>query len=313
MIENQKNIELLLDGSVPHLSRAITLCESGLSDDKKKANELIQQIIGSTGSSVRVGVTGPPGVGKSTFINALGEELVKSGKKLAVLSIDPVSQITGGSLLADKTRMSQLIENDHVYIRPSIGGADEKGIARSTRQSILLCEAAGFDVVIVESAGIGQVEVSLRNLVDIMILLVQPEGGDELQAMKKGINELADVFVINKCDGELLNAALQSGRYYKSHFGNKEVFNCSSIENIGVNEVSEFLIELAPSKFLDLRKSQNNVWLRELIQNELIDYFLNRHDPESLIDKYLDLIEDKKIAPGVASQEIISKWLKSKG
>ena len=184
------------------LARAITLIESTRPDRQALGQEILEGLVGATGGAVRVGLTGPPGVGKSTFIEALGLHLLGLGHRVAVLAVDPTSPLTGGSILGDKTRMERLAQEERAFIRPSPSGGALGGVAHRTREALLLCEAAGFDVVVVETVGIGQSEVAVRSLVDFFGVLLQPGAGDELQGLKRGVLELADALVVNKADGE---------------------------------------------------------------------------------------------------------------
>jgi LAO/AO transport system kinase len=184
------------------LARAITLIESTRPDRQALGQEILEGLVASTGGAVRLGLTGPPGVGKSSFVEALGLHLLGRGSRVAVLAVDPSSPVTGGSILGDKTRMERLAQDERAFIRPSPSGGALGGVAHRTRESLLLCEAAGFDVVIVETVGIGQSEVAVRSLVDFFAVLLQPGAGDELQGLKRGVLELADALVVNKADGE---------------------------------------------------------------------------------------------------------------
>ncbi|MGC4021554.1 MAG: methylmalonyl Co-A mutase-associated GTPase MeaB [Cyclobacteriaceae bacterium] len=192
----------LLNGSTVALARAITLCESSRSDDQKKASQLLTKVGLNAGNSIRIGITGSPGVGKSTFIEAFGKHLTSHGKKIAILAIDPSSTKTKGSILGDRTRMEELSKDKLAFIRPTATGNSLGGVADKTREAILLCEAAGYEIIIVETVGVGQSETAVRNMVDFFLLLQLPGGGDELQGIKKGIMEMADGIVITKADGE---------------------------------------------------------------------------------------------------------------
>jgi LAO/AO transport system kinase len=189
------------------IAKTITLLESRRAEDRERGQEVLDALMPETGRAIRVGITGPPGVGKSSFIEALGLSLVARGHALAVLAIDPSSPVSGGSILGDKTRMERLAREPHAYIRPTPSGGTLGGVAHRTREAMLVCEAAGFDVVIVETVGVGQSEVEVHSMVDLFAVLLQPGAGDELQGIKKGILELADVLVVNKADGELRAAA----------------------------------------------------------------------------------------------------------
>ena len=197
------------------LSRAITLAESRRADDQEHAQELIADLLPKTGEAIRVGITGVPGAGKSTIIEALGLELIRKGHKVAVLTIDPTSARTGGSILGDKTRMHKLSAEQDVYIRPSPSGGVLGGVSRKTREAMLLCEAAGFDVIIVESVGVGQSEAELAEMVDCLMLLLVPGAGDDLQGIKRGIMELSDLIVVNKADGDRVPLAKRARGDYR--------------------------------------------------------------------------------------------------
>ncbi len=189
------------------LARAITLVESTRPDHREQARELVDAILPQTGGSIRLGVSGPPGVGKSTFIEALGLHLTGAGHRMAVLAVDPTSSRSGGSILGDKTRMEKLSKQPGAFIRPSPSGRELGGVARRTREALLLCEAAGFDVVVVETVGVGQSEIAVAELTDLFVLLASPAGGDDLQGIKRGIMELADLVLVTKADGDLAAAA----------------------------------------------------------------------------------------------------------
>lgn len=197
------------------LSKAITLIESSLAEDQQQAGELMDAILSLTGNSIRVGITGVPGVGKSTFIEVFGKHLTSIGKKVAVLTVDPSSQLTKGSILGDKTRMDGLAKNPLAFIRPSASGNTLGGVAGQTRETILLCEAAGYDVIIIETVGVGQSEVAVKNMADFFLLLMLAGAGDELQGIKKGIMEMADAVVITKADGENLKQAKEAQAEYR--------------------------------------------------------------------------------------------------
>lgn len=232
------------------LARAITLVESTLPEDRARAAALVDALLARSGGSWRVGISGAPGVGKSTFVEALGTWLVDAGHRVAVLAVDPTSARSGGSVLGDKTRMESLGRRPEAFIRPSPSGRARGGIARGTRDSVLLCEAAGFDVVLVETVGVGQSETEVDSLVDAFVVLVAPGGGDELQGIKRGITELADLVVVTKADGELAGAARQAAADYRHalhllrprHQGwVPEVLLCSAPTGVGIPDVWEAL------------------------------------------------------------------------
>jgi len=228
------------------LARSITKIESTRDDDRAEAEALLDEVLSASGGSVRVGITGTPGVGKSTFIDGLGSRLIEQGKRVAVLAVDPTSNRTGGSILGDKTRMSHLAAKAQAFIRPSPSGGFAGGVGRRTHDAILLCEAAGFDVVIVETMGVGQAEVAVADVTDIFLLLVGPGGGDDLQGIKRGVMELADVVAINKADGSLADAAITTAADYQHAIGlvrskwpniRTEVLTCSAKTGQGIDDV----------------------------------------------------------------------------
>ncbi|ANK81101.1 MAG: ATPase/protein kinase [Rhizobiales bacterium NRL2] len=209
----------IADGNRRALARAITLVESSRADHRTQAQELLEKLVGRAGGAVRLGISGTPGVGKSTFIEAFGQHLTAAGHRVAVLAVDPSSKRTGGSILGDKTRMEHLARDPNAFIRPSPSGGTLGGVARRTRETMLLVEAAGYDVVLVETVGVGQSETTVAEMVDLFMLLLSPGGGDELQGIKRGVMELADLIVINKADGDLLAAAKRAATEYRGALG----------------------------------------------------------------------------------------------
>ena len=285
-------IEGIRSGDRRSLARAITFAESTRPEHRVIADAVLEAVLPSTGNAVRVGISGPPGVGKSTFIEAIGNHIISQGLRLAVLAIDPSSRLTGGSILGDKTRMGELANQPNAFIRPSPGSGQLGGVARRTREAMLLCEAAGFDVVIVETIGVGQSEVAVSDMVDLFALLVSPGGGDELQGIKRGIMELADLVIVNKADGDLAAAAARTRGDYASavhllrpkwESWSTEVVACSALNNIGIEE-----IWLAVKRFEETTRSsgelvtaraeQATAWLWSEIDDTLLDRF--RADPQ---------------------------------
>lgn len=244
-----RNVDALVEGIRARdraaLAKAITLVESGRDDHRAQAVELLDRLVGDAGEAVRVGVTGAPGAGKSTFLEALGLHLVSAGHQVAVLAIDPSSSVTRGSILGDKTRMPRLAASDQAYIRPTPSGGGTGGVARRTREATLLCEAFGFDVVLVETVGVGQSDVAVAELVDLVLLLVPPGGGDDLQGIKRGVMEHADVVVVTKADGDLAATARHTASDYRHALhllrGHNDweppVLTCSSVAGEGIAEV----------------------------------------------------------------------------
>lgn len=269
------------------LARAITLAESTRADHRAIADAVLDAVLPSTGDAVRVGISGPPGVGKSTFIEAFGTHIVDRDHRLAVLAVDPSSRRSGGSILGDKTRMVDLANNPGAFIRPSPGGTQLGGVARRTREAMLLCEAAGFDVILVETIGVGQSEVAVADMVDVFTLLVAPGGGDELQGIKRGIMELADLVVVNKADGDLAAAAGRTRADYanavhllrpKWDSWATEVLACSALTGAGIDEVwaaiERFEATVTDSgELATARAAQATAWLWSEIGDSLLDRF----------------------------------------
>lgn len=301
----------ILAGDVQALSSAITLVESNAEGHRQEAQKLIQMCLPASGKSVRVGITGVPGVGKSSFIEVFGKVLTENGKKVAVLAIDPSSSISGGSILGDKTRMNALSQNPNVFIRPSAAGETLGGVARKTRESIVLCEAAGFDMILIETVGVGQSETVVKSMVDFFLLLMLSGAGDELQGIKKGIMEMADALVITKADGDNIRPANRASQEYRNalHLFPKndndwipQVFTCSAHEGTNVERVFE-VIESFENQvkingyFEKNRKSQDRKWLRETLNELLLRGFYGNAD---LLIEY-GVIEQKMIAGELTS------------
>lgn len=277
-----------MSGNRIMLSRAITLVESTLPSDRELAHQVMEQVLPHAGKSVRIGITGVPGVGKSTFIEAFGNYLLaQHGKRLAVLAVDPTSQRTGGSILGDKTRMETLSTQPNAYIRPSAAGKTLGGVARSTRESILLCEAAGFDVIFVETVGVGQSETAVHEMVDFFLLLMLAGAGDELQGIKKGIMEMADAIAITKADGQNLHQATSAQAEYQSALHlfplgpsgwSPKVTLCSAYERTGLSTVWGAIEEYVAltrqnGYFYRRRQEQNLHWLKQTIRQSLEEMF----------------------------------------
>jgi len=283
----------LLGGDTRALARAVTLLESTRADHRAAARRLLGRIAPRAGGAVRIGISGAPGVGKSTFIEALGLHILEAAHRLAVLAVDPSSPRTGGSLLGDKTRMERLVQGGRAFVRPSPSGGALGGVARRTREAILACEATGFDVVIVETVGTGQSEGAVAHLSDLFILLIAPGGGDELQGLKRGIVELADIVVVNKADGELAGAARRIRDDYASALGlvrprsalwRPPVLLASAIEDTGIAEVWQAILAFrdahaGPEGIAARRAAQARAWLWEAVEDGLRDHL--RRDARS--------------------------------
>lgn len=251
-MDSRPTLDSLLSGDRRALAKCITLIESTRPKDREAADRLIEQALPHAGNSLRIGISGVPGVGKSTFIESFGLHLVKTGKRVAVLAVDPSSPIAGGSILGDKTRMPELSRSDDAFIRPSPTSGITGGIAQKTRESMLLCEAAGYDMILVETVGVGQAEVEVHGMVDFFLVLMVPNAGDDLQGIKRGITELVDGIVINKADGESIALAMQAKQHYQSamnllrgdhEFWKPRVLTCSALEQTNLDEVWSMINE----------------------------------------------------------------------
>jgi len=302
------------------LAKTITLIESSLPAHQTMAREVIDLLIPHTGKAVRLGITGVPGAGKSTFIESFGTMLVGKGKKVAVLAIDPSSVRSRGSILADKTRMEKLSVAENAFVRPSPSGGTLGGVARKTKETMLVCEAAGFDVVIVETVGAGQSEVAVASMVDFFLVLMIPGAGDEIQGIKKGIVELADAIVINKTDGENVAKANLAKRQYEMalHFlkpfssnWTPPVLTCSALEMTGIEEVWETVAEYtkrlgATGELEAKRKTQNIDWLRFLVQQGLREWFYKKPYIQKMIPPIEKEVEEGAIAPTTAADRLLA-------
>ena len=313
-------IEAILKGDISSLSRAITLIESKNPKHLEKANEVIKGCLPHANNSVRIGITGVPGVGKSTFIETLGKHLITQGKKVAILAVDPSSSITKGSILGDKTRMADLVKETNAYIRPSASGDSLGGVARKTRETIILCEAAGFDTIIIETVGVGQSETAVHSMVDFFLLLKLAGAGDELQGIKRGIIEMADAIVINKADGDNLKPAKLAKVEFtralhlyplKDSTWIPKVSLCSAIEDKGVDEVwktiKEYLSITSENDFFNQkRKVQNKYWLLQTIDEHLKNEFYSNSKIKKELEQQLKLIEESKTTPFAAAEYLLS-------
>lgn len=298
----QDYIDGVLKNDLTILARAITLVESNRRDHQLLAQQVLDALMPHTGTSIRVGITGVPGVGKSTFIESLGMLLVEQGLRVAVLAIDPTSSLRGGSILGDKTRMARLSMHTSAFIRPSPSQGSLGGVHRKTRETMLLCEAAGFDVVLVETVGVGQSETRVADMVDTFLVLMLSGAGDELQGIKKGILEVADLLAINKADGDNMLAAQKARRAYKNAihlFAQRDanwippVLTCSAITNDGVDEVWETILEhretaIESGGFQARRHKQQKHWLWDIVEQEWMARFRERtkdvlHDVENQV------------------------------
>lgn len=320
----QELINGILSGNIAALSRAITLVESTNEAHLAKANEVINACLPHANKSVRIGITGVPGVGKSTFIEAFGKYLTGLGKKVAVLAVDPSSTISHGSILGDKTRMEELVKDPNAYIRPSASGETLGGVARKTRETITLCEAAGFDTILIETVGVGQSETAVHSMVDFFLLLKISGAGDELQGIKRGIMEMADAIVINKADGDNIkkaklakvefNRALHLFPAKKSGW-TPTTATCSAITHEGIPEVWDTIVKFlkltkANNYFFEKRKEQNQYWMLETINEQLKTNFYNHPEIQKLLDTTKKAVQNDEISPFAAAQLLLEKYFK---
>ncbi|MFD0862526.1 methylmalonyl Co-A mutase-associated GTPase MeaB [Sungkyunkwania multivorans] len=322
--KKQPTVSALVKGILANdktaLSRAITLVESTNSKHTEKANTIINQCLPHANKSVRIGITGVPGVGKSTFIETFGSFLTTKGKKVAVLAVDPSSSLTKGSILGDKTRMEALVKDENAFIRPSPSGESLGGVARKTRESIILCEAAGFDTILIETVGVGQSETAVHSMVDFFLLLKLAGAGDQLQGIKRGIIEMADAIVINKADGDNLKAAKIARTEFKRALHlyptkesgwQPEVTTCSAINNEGIPEIWEMIsnyMEITSDNghFQKKRKEQNKFWLLQTIDERLKADFYQDKKIKKELEAQLQLIEKDKTTPFAAAQYLLA-------
>ncbi len=305
------------------LARAITLIESTKIDHLGEGEALLEALLPHSGSSVRVGISGVPGVGKSTFIERLGLDLVGAGHKVAVLAVDPSSRVSGGSILGDKTRMEELSRHPAAFIRPSPTGGTLGGVARRTREAMLICEAAGFDVVIVETVGVGQSETAVAEMVDIFLLLLLPGGGDELQGIKKGIVELADVVVVNKADGDLAAAAERAAAEYHAALGllrapnpnwRPPVLRCSALTGAGIAEVWETVQEHkavmeANGARAAKRSAQAGAWMWSEVREGLLREFREHPEVSAALADLEAEVRAGQTPPTAAARRLIRLFL----
>ncbi len=317
-------VEGILNGNITALSRAITLVESTNSAHLERANEVINTCLPHANKSIRIGITGVPGVGKSTFIEAFGKYLTSLGKKVAVLAVDPSSTISHGSILGDKTRMEELVKDKNAYIRPSASGETLGGVARKTRESITLCEACGFDTIIIETVGVGQSETAVHSMVDFFLLLKISGAGDELQGIKRGIMEMADAIVINKADGDNVRksnlAKVEFGRALHLFPAKKSGWiptasTCSAITHDGISEVWETILkflELTKTNnyFFEKRKEQNQYWMLETINEQLKTNFFNHPEIQKLLEENKKAVQNDEISPFAAAMILLDTYFK---
>lgn len=315
----------ILQGDRVILSKGITLTESKLAIDQAMAEELINELLPKTGQSIRIGITGIPGVGKSTFIEAFGEYVTAKGKKVAVLAVDPSSQLTRGSIMGDKTRMNELSRNPSAFVRPSPTGMHLGGIAAKSREAMLLCEAAGFDVILVETVGVGQSETMVRGMVDFFLLLMIAGAGDELQGIKKGIMEMADAIVVNKADGDNVPATKRAVQEYKQAVHlfapapsgwTTQVTSCSSLQSEGLDTIWELVesyhTQMTNNGYLNRQRAgQNLSWMDQHIDSLLKEEFRMwvREEAKEL----REAVQRNEVSPLSAARQLFASYKKKKG
>ena len=315
-------VEAILQGDITMLSRAVTLVESALPSDQKMAQAVIEKCLPHAGKSIRLGITGVPGAGKSTFIDEIGTLLTGKGKKLAVLAIDPSSERSKGSILGDKTRMERLSTDPNAFVRPSPSAGSLGGVARKTRESIILCEAAGFDTIIVETVGVGQSETAVHSMVDFFLIIQLAGTGDELQGIKRGIMEMADGIAINKCDGNNIEKAKVARNQFQNALHlfpphesgwSPEAVTCSAVEGNGVNDVWDMVERYVAHTqnngfFEDKRTQQAKYWMFESINEQLKDNFYQNKTIEDLLQHYEQRVLQNEVSSFIAAHELLETY-----
>jgi LAO/AO transport system kinase len=309
----------ILNGDITILSRAVTMVESARSDHQELAREIIEQCLPHAGKSIRLGITGVPGAGKSTFIESLGMHIIRNGGKLAVLAIDPSSEKSKGSILGDKTRMEQLSGEKNAYIRPSPSAGSLGGVARKTRETIVLCEAAGFDTIFIETVGVGQSETAVHSMVDFFLLIMLAGAGDELQGIKRGIMEMADAIAINKADGSNIDRAKLAQAEYRSALHlfppstsgwEPKVKTCSALNHVGIADIWDMVLEYvqhtkANEYFTRNRLSQSSYWMFESINETLRSNFYHHPLIKHKLEEYLRLVSCDQKSSFLAAGELL--------
>jgi LAO/AO transport system kinase len=315
-------VEGIRGGDRRALARAITTVESTRADHREHAVVLLDELLPDTGRAMRIGISGPPGVGKSTFIEAFGLHLLGHGHRVAVLAVDPSSSLTGGSILGAKTRLVELGRHPDAFIRRSPGGGHLGGVARRTREAMLLCEAFGFDVVIIETIGVGQSEIAVADMVDLFLLLVSPGGGDELQGIKRGIMELADLVVVNKADGDLAAAAGRTAREYANalHLMRPKwpgwtapALQCSALTGAGIaavwDAVESFRTTVEADGSLErARAAQATAWMWSEVRDDLLDRFRANHRVHALLPTLEAEVAAGTTSPTAAARRLLEAF-----
>jgi LAO/AO transport system kinase len=312
-------IKGIFSNNIAIVSKAITIIESTKPEHRSIANEIIECCISKKHDTIRIGITGVPGAGKSTFIEKFGSLLTRSGKKVAVLAVDPSSSRTKGSILGDKTRMQELVKNPSAYIRPSASGSSLGGVTRKTRESIVILEAAGFDIILIETIGVGQSETAVHDMVDFFLLLKLAGAGDELQGIKRGIIEMADSIVINKSDGNNVQNAAQAKMEFaralhmfppKENGWSPKVLTCSAIENRGLEEIWTLIFNFCRTMketgyFYKNRQQQNENWLIQYLEQELLSKFYQNPKTKKLLPLLKEEVINGNTSPFSAAEKLL--------
>ncbi len=312
----------ILQGNRRAIAKAITLLESTSPESFEQGQELLESLLPHAGQALRIGITGVPGVGKSTFIEAIGLFLIEQGHRVAVLAVDPSSQLTGGSIMGDKTRMNELAQHPHAFIRPSPSSGILGGVARKTRETMLICEAAGYDVVIVETVGVGQSETIVASMVDLFLLLMLPNAGDELQGIKKGVLELADLVVINKSDGKQETLAKTAQSEYRKalhllpsskNSWTPQILRCSALEKRGMDKIWDSVKSFSKAlqnsgEWEKQRRKQTGKWMWSLVEEGLLTNFRNHPDLQKQIPELEKEVESGKMLPTTAARKLLDSW-----
>jgi LAO/AO transport system kinase len=317
-----KLVDQVRAGDRRALAQAITLIESTREDHRREAETLLEALLPHTGKSIRLGISGVPGVGKSTFIEALGQYLIAEGHRVAVLAVDPSSQISGGSILGDKTRMERLAQAPQAFIRPTPAAGTPGGVARRTREAMLACEAAGFDVVLVETVGVGQSETAVADMVDMFLLLLLPGSGDELQGLKRGIVELADLVIVNKADQDLVDAASRVAAEYANalhllrpatpHWTSR-VVTCSALEGTGIAEIWQIVENYRTAManagaMADRRSQQARSWMWREVDESLLAAFRGNPAVAARIAELEAQVETGSLTATAAAQALLAAF-----
>ncbi|MEX0274974.1 MAG: methylmalonyl Co-A mutase-associated GTPase MeaB [Flavobacteriaceae bacterium] len=321
----QTLIRGIRNGETAALAQAITLVESTRPQHLEMANTIVEENLKNAGKSIRIGITGVPGVGKSTFIEVFGKLLTSKGKKVAVLAVDPSSTVSRGSILGDKTRMQELVKDAHAFIRPSPTGNSLGGVAKKTRETMVLCEAAGYNVILVETVGVGQSETAVHGMVDFFLLLKLAGAGDELQGIKRGIVEMADAVVISKADGDNQKRAKMAQQEFKralhlyppkSNGWVPKVLTCSALNGEGMDQIWDMIggyldTAVASDHFHQKRKEQNKYWLLNHLDELIKDHFHHNNEVSKALQRFLETVGNGKISPFKAAQKLMQLYHKS--